>query len=95
MPNTYRAVSDRAKSLHGEEPFEADLPATEERDQLEGGHLEIVPRTYRVLVNNFAEGEQGSTVDLALVVENESALLAGGILERDDPKPKKKPAASK
>lgn len=100
MPNTYRPVSDRAKALHGDKPFEADLTPADERDQLDGGHLEIVPRPYRVLVNNFTDKgaavEQGSTVDLAFPVEVEGALLAGGILERSDP-PKKtaKKAAEK
>jgi hypothetical protein len=88
MSNTYRPVSDRAKALEGDKPFEADYTPGEERDQLDGGHLEIVPRPYKVLVNNFAAGEQGDTVDLALLVEEEGALLAGGILERSDP-PKK------
>lgn len=84
MPNTYRPISDRAKALYGEKDFEADYTAVDERDHLDGGHLEIVPRPYKVLVNNFAEGEQGSTVDLALPVENEKALLEGGILEREE-----------
>ena len=88
MSNTYLPVSDRAKALHGTEPFEADLTPPDEQDQLDGGHLEIVPRPYRVLVNNFAEGEQGETVDLALQVERERALVDGGIVERADP-PKK------
>jgi hypothetical protein len=84
MPNTYRPVSDRAKALHGTDDLDLDLTAIEERDELDGGHLEIVPRLYKVLVNNFAAGEQGSTVELALPVENEKALLVGGILERDE-----------
>lgn len=82
--NTYRAVSDRARAVHGEDPFEADLSATEERDQLSGGHLEIVPRPYRVLSNNFAAGEQDAVVDLALPAETEAALIGGGHLERVD-----------
>ena len=90
--NTYRPVSDRAKALHGTDDLELDLSATDEADALAGGHLEIVPRPYRVLVNNYAEGEQGETVDLSLPVENEGALIAGGILERADPAPKKKSA---
>ena len=82
MPNTYRPVSDRAKALHGDDVLELDLDAVAERDELDAGHLEIVPRPYKVLVNNFANGKQGSTVDLALPVDNEAALLAGGVLER-------------
>lgn len=89
MANTYRAVSDRAKALHDPAEFEADLSATDEADELSGGHLEIVPRPYRVLVNNFTAGKQGDTVDLALRVEQEGALLSGGILERAEPAKKK------
>lgn len=84
MPNTYLPVSDRAQAIHGDNPFEADYSAADERDQIDGGHLEIVPRPYRVLVNNFAEGKQGDTVSLALPVETEKALLEGKILERAD-----------
>ena len=82
MSNTYRPVSDRAKALHGDDVLELDLDAVAERDELDAGHLEIVPRPYKVLVNNFESGKQGSTVDLALPVDNEAALLAGGVLER-------------
>ncbi|HET6915734.1 MAG TPA: hypothetical protein VFH56_06545 [Acidimicrobiales bacterium] len=85
--STYRAVSDRARAIHGEEPFEADLSAVDEADELAGGHLEIVPRPYRVLVNNYTRGAQGEVVDLPLRVDEERALLAGGIVERADPEP--------
>lgn len=85
MANTYRAVSDRAKAIHGDDVFEDGFSPSEERDELDGGHLEIVPRPYRVLVNNFTAGKQGDVVDLALLVEQEGALLSGGILERVDP----------
>lgn len=94
MPNNYRPVSDRAKAIHGVEPFEADLSAVEEADEIGAGHLEIVPRTYKVLTNNFAGGEQGETVDLALLVEEEAALIQGGHLERVD-KPASKPTSRK
>lgn len=87
--NTYRPVSDRAKALHGEDAFEAEFTAAEERDQLDGGHLEIVPRPYRVLSDNYAAGKQGDVVDLALPVDIEAALVSGGHLERADASPKK------
>lgn len=90
MGNLYAPVSERAKALHGEKPVELDLSATEEADQIDGGHLEVVPRTYRVLSNNFAAGEQGSDVDLALRVEQEAALIEGGHIERVGTKPAKK-----
>lgn len=89
--NTYRAVSDRAKALHGSEPFEAELSASDERDQLDAGHLELVPRPYKVLSNNYSAGKQGTVVDLALAVENEAALISGGHIERaSEPTNKKK-----
>jgi hypothetical protein len=92
--NTYRAISDRAKALHGTDDVELDLSASDERDQLDGGHLEIVPRPYKVLTNNYAGGEQGETVDLALLVEQEAALIQGGHLKRVD-KPASKPTSRK
>jgi hypothetical protein len=92
--NTYRPVSDRAKALHGADDLELDLSAADERDQLEAGHLEITPRPYKVLSNNFSAGKQGDTVDLALLVEQEAALIQGGHLERVD-KPGSKPTSRK
>lgn len=82
MTNLYSPISARAKALHGDKPFEADLSVLDERDELAGGHLEIVPRPYEVLSNNFAAGKQGDVVDLALVVEHEAALTAGGHIQR-------------
>jgi len=58
MGNAYRPVSDRARALFGEDVFAADLTATEESDQIAGGHLEIVPRAYRVLSDNYSAGKQ-------------------------------------
>lgn len=90
MSNTYRPVSDRAKALFGEEVFEAEYSPSEERDQLEGGHLEITARAYRVLSNNYSAGKQGDVVDLALPVEQEAALIQGGHIERAERPAKKK-----
>lgn len=96
MSNTYRPVSERAKALHGEDDFEADLSASEEQDQIAGGHLTIVPRAYKVLSANFAAAPQGETVDLALSVEQEAALIAGGHIERvADSKPAAKKRVQK
>lgn len=95
MSNTYRPVSDRAKALHGSDDLELDLSAADEADALSAGHLELVPRPYKVLVNNFSEGEQGETVDLSLLVENEAALVSGGILERVEAKKPAKKSARK
>lgn len=82
MTNTYRPVSERAKALHGEDVFEAEFAPSEEADQVSGGHLEIVPRAYKVLSNNYSAGKQGDVVALALPVEIESALVQGGHIER-------------
>jgi hypothetical protein len=89
--NTYRAVSDRALALHGKDVFEAEFTPTEEQDHISGGHLEIVPRAYRVLSDNYAAGKQGEVVDLALLVDHEAALIQGGHIERaSKPTTKKK-----
>lgn len=85
MANTYRAVSARGIALHGEDVVDLDLSVIEEADMIAAGHLEIVPRSYRVLSNNYAAGEQGETVDLALPIEVEAALISGGHLVRVDP----------
>jgi hypothetical protein len=85
MANIYRPVSERAKALYGTDVVELDLSASEESDQLSGGHFEIVPRQYKVLSNNFAAGKQGSRVTLALLVDQEAALI-GVHLERVESK---------
>lgn len=91
MANTYRATSARGEALYGKDTFEGDYSATEESDQLAGGHLEIVPRPYEVLSNNYSAGKQGDVVDLALPVETEAALIQGGHIQRADrPTTKKK-----
>lgn len=87
MTNTYRAVGDRAKALHPEGVFDADLTAVEEQDALNGGHLELVPRTYRVLSDNFTAAKQGKTFEAAYLVDIEAALSQGGHIERVDPEP--------
>lgn len=95
MSNTYRALSILAKSEHGEDPVDLDLTVMEERDALEGGHLEIAPRKYRVLSDNYEAGKQGAVVDLALLKENEAALIAGGHIERVEEPMDIKPKAKK
>lgn len=92
MSNTYRPLSERAKALHGEDVFEADYTASEEKDQLDAGHLEIAPRTYKVLSNNYSAAPQGKTFTAAMLVEQEAALIQGGHIERvDAPASKRKP----
>lgn len=84
MANTYRALSERALAIHGADVFEAEFAATEERDHLSGGHLEIVPRPYKVLSARYGPG-QGKTFDGAFPVEQEAALISGGHIERVNP----------
>ncbi len=84
MTNRYKPVSDRAKAIYGEDDFEADLSAVEERDAVTGGHLELVPRTYRVMSDNYTAAPQGETFKGAYPVENEAALIFGGHIERVD-----------
>jgi hypothetical protein len=87
MTNTYRPVSDRARTIHGKGVLELDLTVQDETDELSGGHLEIEPRTYRVLSNNFAAAKQGEEFQAAYPVETEAALVAGGHIERVDAEP--------
>lgn len=106
MTNTYRAVSEYGKAIYGEEVFDGDFTATEEQDHLTGKHLELVPRKYKVLSDNFSEGKQGSEIEAAYPVDIEAAL-AGVHIERvkaettpvdeeiDEPKPAAKKAATK
>jgi hypothetical protein len=82
MTNTYRAISDRARAIHGEGVLELNLSPSQEADDLNGGHLEIVPRAYRALSDNFAAAEQGKTFKGVFLVENEAALIQGGHIER-------------
>ena len=84
MTNTYRVKSDYAKAIFTRDVFEGSFTAAEERDYIEGGHLTIVARPYKVLSDNYAEGEQGSIVELALPVEVEAAQMFGGHIERVD-----------
>lgn len=86
--NTYEATSPAAVAAFADGVFERDFSPAEEQDWLGSGLLEIVPRTYRVLSNNYEAGEQGALVELALLKEQEQALISGGHIERVD-----KPAA--
>jgi hypothetical protein len=80
--NTYKALTTAAIAAFAEGVFEQEFTPVQEKDALDAGLLQIVPRTYKVLSNNFAEGAQGDEVKLALLVEQESALLQGGHIER-------------
>jgi hypothetical protein len=84
--NTYHALSDYGRAIFGEDVFEGDFETAEERDHLDGGHLEIVPRPYRVLSDNY-QAPKGETVELALPMETEDALLGVHIERVDKPTP--------
>lgn len=87
MTNTYKALSQAAVAAFDDGVFERDFSPSEEKDWLDSGLLELVPRTYKVLSNNFADGKQGDQIEAAYLVEIEQALIQGGHLERVDPKP--------
>lgn len=84
--NQYRAIHPSFVALHGEDVFDADLSVVEERDALRRGFLEIVPRPYRVMHDNYTvDGKpvpREAVIELALPVEHEAAMLDGGHLER-------------
>jgi hypothetical protein len=95
MTNTYKAISVVGEHYFGEGVVELDLSVVEEKDALSSHHLEIVPRKYQVLSDNYEAGEQGAMVELALLKENEAALIQGGHIARvDEPskESKEKPA---
>lgn len=96
MSNTYRALSKAAEAMYAEGVFEHDFTPTEEQDALGSGLLELVPRKYKVLSNNYAAAGQGETFDGAFLKENEEALIQGGHIERVDApaKPTKKTASA-
>lgn len=92
--NTYKALTPAAEAAFSAGVFERDFTPTEERDHLDSGLLELVPRTYKVLSNNFSAGQQGDTFEAAYLVEIEQALIQGGHIERvDEVKPKAKKTA--
>jgi hypothetical protein len=95
MANTYKPTSAVGEHYFGADEFEADFTPVEERDWLDGKHVELVPRTYEVLSDNYSGGEQGSEIEAAFVVEIEAALVSGGHLKRVDKKPAAKKTAAK
>ncbi len=91
--NTYKATDEYGAAHFGEDMFDAEFDVLEERDLLDAGHLEIVPRRYKVLSDNFSGGAKGEPYMAALPMEIEAALVAGGHIMRADAKPAKKAAA--
>jgi hypothetical protein len=103
MANTYKPTSVVGEHNFGADEFEADFTPAEERDWIDGKHVELVPRRYKVLSDNYTGGAQGELIEAALPVEIEAALISGGHLERarkaptpsNENEPDKKPAARK
>lgn len=97
MANAYKAAEGSLAAAHlGVDEFEREFSPAEEADWLADG-LEIVPRTYKVLSDNY-EIPQGETFEAAFPVEIEAARIAGGHIQRVElPKaePKSQPAAKK
>jgi hypothetical protein len=81
MTNTYRALSAAAEAAFDVGVFEAEFAPAKEADWLDSGLLELVPRTYRALSDNY-EVAQGETFERAFLIENEAALIQGGHIER-------------
>jgi hypothetical protein len=84
MSNTYRALTPDGEAVFGEGVLERDFTVTEERDWLGSGLIELVPRTYRALSDNYTAAAQGEEFTAALLVEHEAALIQGGHIERVD-----------
>lgn len=83
MTNTYRALSKAAEAAFSAGVFEREFSPTEERDWLASGLIEIVPRSYQVLSDNY-ERPMGEVFDAAFLVEIEAALISGSHIERVD-----------
>jgi len=86
MSNTYRAKTKAATAAFSDGVFEHEFTVTEEKDWLDSGLLELVPRKYKVLSDNYAV-PLGETFEAAMLKEIEAALISGGHIERVDPKP--------
>ena len=96
--NTYQAKSAYALAVYGDDVFERQFTVEDERDLVAAGHIVIVPRMYRCLVDNFDAAGQDEVFTGAYPIENEAALVSGGVIERVDapaPAPKKRAAAKR
>lgn len=80
--NQYRAVNPAGVAAYGEDVFDAEYSVLQEYDLLHSGAVEIAPRPYRVLSDNYEAGPPGAVFEAAYPVEIEAALISGGHLER-------------
>lgn len=99
--NQYRAVHPSWKALYGEDVFEHEFAnSDDERDHVDRGLFEIVPRPYRVLSDQYtvdgAPVAAGEVIEAGFPMDIEQMLLDGGHLERvrRDAKPTVAPAES-
>lgn len=79
--NRYRALTPQAVAAFGEGELELELTAAQEADAINSGLLEIVPRKYRAVSNNY-EVPQNEVFEAALLVDVETALVEGGHIQR-------------
>jgi len=86
MTNLYRALTPAAEAAFSDGVFEADFTSSQERDWLDSGLLELVPRRYRVLSDNY-ELPKDNTFVATMLVEIEQALVGAGHIERVDDEP--------
>ena len=97
--NTYLAKTKAAEQAFQTGEFEHEFTAEEEQNWVSSGLVEIVPRTYRVLVDGPVHGVKGTdpdpTFEAALLIEQENALTINRHIERVDDKPVKKRATGK
>ncbi|HEU4543465.1 MAG TPA: hypothetical protein VFR23_20200 [Jiangellaceae bacterium] len=84
--NTYRALTPQAVAMFEEGVFEAEFTPAQERDWLDSGLLELVPRRYRVLSDNY-ELPKDNTFVATMLVEIEAMLTDAGHIERVDDEP--------
>jgi hypothetical protein len=77
------------------EVFEKEFTPEEELENVNSGLLEIVPQTYRVVAEDSIvyDTPTGGTFEAAMLIENESALIEGGHIERVDEPAKETPRA--
>jgi hypothetical protein len=97
MTNLYRAKTPQAEAAFAPDVFERDFTATEEKDWLDSGQIQIVPRPYNVLSDSFTiEGwpcPQNAVITAGFPIEIEAALISGGHIQRVVDEPAPKPAA--
>jgi hypothetical protein len=97
VSNRYKVLLPLQVNGHTQgETFEHEFTVEEERNVIDSGLLEIVPRSYRVLTDTRVhETGKDDTFEAALLIEQEAHLVNAGFVERADPPepptPKTKP----